>query len=147
MSLASRVKVTRVMNSKAVGTSSVNADVILDMQGWDGVQFVAMAGAITDGNFQIKAQQGQASDGTDAADLAGTLTTSLATTDDNKCASLDLFRVQERYVRAVVVRSGSTGAVIDGVIAIQYAGRKAPSTNDATIVQTKSVVSPAEGTA
>jgi hypothetical protein len=146
MNLSTDTKITRVMNAVAVGTTNQNGS-ILDMEGFEGVEFVLLGGTITDGNLSIKAQQGQASNLSDAADLQGTLTT-LQNTDDNKAAVLDLFRPAERYVRCVVVRGGATGAVIDGVIAIQYKSRTKPTTNDATTVgATETWISPPEGTA
>lgn len=145
MNLSKNVKATRVMNAVAVGTSTQTSTAI-DMQGWDGVMFVALFGTITDGTPGVKARQGQQSNMSDGADLAGTLI-SPALTDDNKGVILDVFRPQERYVDCVVLRGGATGAVIDGVIAIQYKGSKIPSTHDTTIALTETHVSPAEGTA
>jgi hypothetical protein len=143
MILLESVKITRLLNAVAVGTSSQNGSV-LDMQGWDGVVFVASFGTITDGSPGLKGQQGSQADGSDAADLAGSLR-SLATTDDNRCAVLDLFKPQKRYVRPVVVRGGATGSVIDGVIAIQYGGAVLAAVPDASAL-VKAVLSPAEGT-
>jgi hypothetical protein len=144
--LSKNTKVTRVMNAQAVGTGNVNGTV-LDMQGFESVEFILLANTITDGLLSIKAQEGAVSDGSDAADLAGTLTT-LQNADDNKAAVLDIVKPVKRYVRPVAVRGGATGAVIDGIIAIQYGPRVEPTTNDATTVgSTETWVSPAEGTA
>lgn len=141
------VKITRVMNAVAAGTSAQNGSVV-DMSGWDGVMFVAALGALTATQVtSLKAQQGQVSNLSDAADLAGTLVGPLADGDGNKCLVLDIYRPQERYVRPVVNRA-TANAVIDGVIAIQYRGRKTPVTQDtATIAFSEQHVSPAEGTA
>ena len=143
--LSKASKVTRVLNAVAVGTSNQNGS-ILDMQGFESVEFILWAGQITDGNLSIKAQEGADSGLSDAADLAGTLTT-LQNADDNKAAVLEVVKPVKRYVRAVVVRGGATGAVIDGVIAIQHGPRVDPTTNDTTVGSTKTVISPAEGTA
>jgi hypothetical protein len=146
LNLDKATKVTRVLNATAVGITNVNGS-ILDMQGFEGVEFVALGGTITDGLLSIKAQDGQDPALADAADMAGTLTT-LQNTDDNKAAVLDIVRPVKRYIRPVLVRGGATGAVIDGVIAIQYAARSKPVANDATTVgNTKTVVSPADGVA
>jgi hypothetical protein len=139
-------KETRVLNATAVGTTNVNGS-ILDMQGFESVQFILLAGTITDGLLSIKAQDGADPALADAADMAGTLTT-LQNTDDNKAAVLDVVKPVKRYIRPVLVRGGATGAVIDGVIAIQYAARVEPVVNDATTVgNSKTVISPADGTA
>lgn len=144
--LAKEVKVTRVMNAVAAGTSDQNSAVV-DMTGFDGVMFLAAFGTITSGAVtSIKGQQGAASDASDAADLEGTAVT-VADDDDNQVAGLDIYRPQERYVRLVVDR-GTQNAVIDGVVAIQYKGRKFPTTHDTTtVVGIESHNSPAEGTA
>jgi hypothetical protein len=117
------------------------------MEGFEGVEFIMLGGTITDGLLAIKVQEGAQPALGDAADLQGTLTT-LQNTDDNKAAVVDVFRPAKRYVRPVIVRGGATGAVIDGVIAIQYKARSKPTINDATTVgATETWVSPPEGTA
>jgi hypothetical protein len=144
MNLLTSVKFTRVANSAAVGTTAINGTV-LDMTGYDGVLFLAEAGTITDGGLVLKAQGGAASDGSDAADLLGTATT-LGNANDNAVAALDVYRPLERYLRPVVVRGGSTGAVLDGIIAVQYAASHKPTVQDATVAASKLVISPAYGT-
>jgi hypothetical protein len=146
MNLSKSVKVTRALNSVAAGTTPQNGSVI-DMSGFEGVQFVALFGALTATQVtSLKVQQGNLADGSDMADLAGSAHAALADTDGNKCLVTDVFRPQKRYVRAVVTR-GTTNAVIDGVIALQYSPRVKPVTNDATVKATKLLVSPDEGIA
>ena len=141
------VKVSRSLNAVAAGITVQNGAVI-DMQGFDGVQFILLVGALTATQVTgLKAQQGNASNLSDAADLAGSAVGPLADGDGNKALVLDVYRPLERYIRPVVTRA-TANAVIDGVIAIQYRGRKAPVTQDTTFVAAnKMLVSPAEGTA
>lgn len=141
------IKITRVLNAVAAGTSAQNTSIV-DMSGWDGVTFIAALGTLTATQVtSLKAQQGNASNLADAADLAGTLTGPMADGDSNKCLVLDIYRPLDRYVRGVVGR-GTANAVIDGVIAIQYRGRKSPVTQDTTTIAfNEQHVSPAEGTA
>lgn len=138
-------KCTRVSAAVAVGTTTITTSAV-DMAGWDGVVFVALFGAITDGTPAIKARQGKIANMSDGADLAGTLT-ALAITDDDKVALLEVSRPQERYVDCQIVRGGATGAVIDGVLAWQYNGRKQPVTQDTSVAIAEYHSSPAEGTA
>jgi len=146
LNLLKNIKVTRVLNAVAAGTTDQNSS-ILDMQGFDGVLFIAAFGTLTATQVtSLKAQQGAASDLSDAADLAGTATGPLADADGNKLLCLDVYRPQERYVRCVVDR-GTANAVIDGVIAIQYAGSKLPISQGTTVAFAEAHVSPAEGTA
>ena len=146
MNLSKAVKVARVLNGVAAGTTEQTGSVI-DMQGFEGVQFVALFGALTATQVtSLKVQQGSLADGSDMADLEGSLHTALADADGNKCLVTDLYRPQKRYVRCVVKR-GTANAVIDGALALLYSPRIEPVTADATIKSTKLLVSPNEGTA
>jgi hypothetical protein len=139
-------KRTRVLNAVAAGTTTQNGSV-LDMEGFESVVFDAMFGALTGTQVTfIKAQAGNAANGSDMADLAGTKVGPLADTDGNKMLTLEVARVPGfRYVRCVVVR-GTANAVIDGVVATQYVARKQPTTDDATVSAGKFVNGPALGT-
>jgi hypothetical protein len=145
--LLNQIKVTRVMNAVAAGTTAQNGSSV-DMTGFDGVLFVALFGALTATQVtSLKAQQ-SADDGSadDFSDLTGTLTGPMGDDDDNKGAALDVFRPEKRYVRPVIGR-GTANAVIDGVIAIQYCGRSIPTSQAASIAFAEAHVSPAEGNA
>ncbi|MGH8428864.1 MAG: hypothetical protein ACREUF_00530 [Solimonas sp.] len=145
MNLNREIKITRALNGVVAGTTDQNGSTI-DMQGFEGVLFIAAFGALTATQVtQIKAQQGAASDLSDAADLAGTLVGPLADADSNKVLVLDIYRPAERYVRCVVDR-GTANAVIDGVMAIQYGARKQPTSHDSTVKAAEAHASPAEGT-
>lgn len=140
------VKVTRVLNAVAAGVTAQNGSVI-DMADYEGVVFLAAFGTLSATQVtSLKAQQGDQSNLSDAADLAGTLTGPMADADSNKTLVLDINKPVKRYIRVVVNRA-TANAVIDGVIAVQYSPKKKPTTNDATTTSaTKAVVSPAAGT-
>lgn len=144
--LLDEIKITRVMNAVAAGTS-VQTSSEVDMQNWDGVQFVALFGTLTATQVTaIKAAQDVVTGMAGAADLLGTLVGPLADADSNKCLVLDIYRPQERFVRCVVNRA-TANAVIDGVIAIQYRGRVQPATQAASVAFSEKHSSPIEGTA
>lgn len=143
--LTNATKTQRVLNATAVGTTNVNTSVV-DTAGFGGVRFIVLYGAVTDGTNSIKAQQGTASDGSDMADLAGT-NVAVAATDDNKLAVVEVIRPRERYVRAVVVRGGATGAVIDGAIAELFDPAVEAVTKHADVAAQETHLAPAEGTA
>lgn len=146
MNLSSSVQITQASSAVVVGTTAVNGAVV-DMSCFEGVLFTLAAGTITDGTVVLKAQGGTLADGSDMADLAGTATT-LAVTDDNQVAVLDIYKPLFRYVRAVAVRGGVTGAILDGLLAIQYEPKVLPTVNDpATVGATNLVISPALGAA
>lgn len=139
-------KLTLVVPATVVGTANI-VGTTLDMSGFEGVEFILLAGTITDGVAEVKASSGALANGSDAQDLAGTAT-SLSSTQDGDVAALDLYRPLDRYVTPVVVRGGSTGSVIGGVVAIQYGAHFKPTTQDATTVPvSKTVISPVYGTA
>jgi len=144
MNLNSNIKITRVANAAAAGTSAVNGSAI-DMLGFDGVMFVAAVGALTATQVtSLKAQEGDTSSPT--ADLAGSLVGPLADGDSNKCLVLDIYRPLKRYIRPVLNRA-TANAVVDGIWAIQYCGHKAPTSHDTSVAASKVKASPIAGTA
>jgi len=143
--LASNVRIARALNAVAAGQTDQNGGII-DMANYEGVVFIAVLGTLASGAVTgLKAQMGNESNLSDAADLVGTAV-SMADSDDNKLLVLDIHRPAERYVRAVVTR-GTADATIDGVIAIQYGARILPTSQDSTVAGIETHVSPAEGTA
>lgn len=132
-------KATRVSNAVAAGTTDINTTV-LDMQGFESVEWVASFGALTATQVTlIKAQQGDLSDGSDAADITGAATAALADADSNKCLRLEIVRPTKRYVRCVVDR-GTANAVVDGVVAVQHHAHKQPVSDDSTVKEKVSKV-------
>ncbi len=145
--LSLHTDVRRSMNAVSAGTGDTQTGTAIDMSGWDGVLFVFFFGTITSSAVTtIKAQQGAASNGSDAADLAGT-EQSVADTDDNKIAMIDIRRPSKRYVRPAVTRA-TANVVIDGVVAVLYRGEMTPAAAHSTAVRVaERFNSPAEGTA
>lgn len=140
MNLVKDVKITKVLGNTTTGTSTVNTSTV-DMQGYEGVVFLASISTAA-ANNGIKAQQGQQSGMGDAADLAGSQLLSDGTKTD---LLLDIYRPQDRYVRAAVIRGTTT--VIDAVWAIQYMAGKKPVNNVTAAQALELWASPAEGTA
>lgn len=143
--LLENLKISRVSDAVAAGTTTINGTAV-DMQGFDGVMFLTLFGAIVTGAVtSLKGQQGALANGSDGADLAGT-SVSVADGDDNKVAILDIYRPTDRYVRPVVLRA-TQNATVDGIIAIQYNGRVNPQALTASLVAaSKALGSPALGT-
>ena len=146
MNLGTQTKMVRVSNAVAAGTTDVNSTGV-DTQGYEGVMFQILFGAITaTAVTNVHAEQSSDDGASDAyADLAGTSVT-VNDDDDNQIAWLDINRPRERYVRCVVDR-GTANAVIDGIVAILYNPAKQPTTHDSSTVLGGEVhASPAEGT-
>lgn len=138
MNLSGEVKITKVLTNTVTGTTTINTTAV-DMQGFEGVVFVASLSTAA-ANNGIKAQQGQAANLSDAADLAGSQI--LANKTD---FVLDIYRPTERYLRAAILRGTTT--VIDAVWAIQYMSNKLPVGNITAAQAAELWASPAEGTA
>lgn len=127
--------------SATTATSTVDGAAI-DMQGYDGVVIFGVIATANAGNY-LKAQQGDASNLSDAADLAGTK----VTVDSNgDIAILDVAKPQKRYIRGNFVRAGAT-TVTGEMYYLRYNGDKMPVINDIANEQNLvKLVSPAAGT-
>lgn len=140
MNLSKNVKITKVSATASGATSDVNGTVV-DMQGYAGVMFIVSLGTAAADNG-VKAQQGEQSNLSDAADLAGTQVLSDGTQTD---LVLDLYRPLKRYVRAVAVRG--TSSTLEAMWAVQYAGSHKPDINVTAAQAAELHISPDEGTA
>lgn len=143
---ASSELVIRTALDYASGTADRNGEVF-DTAGLEGVLMIVKFATIAAGGVNsIKAQQGAASNLSDAADLAGTAQT-IADDDDNQIFVIDLVKPQKRYVR-VVVDKDTTNACAESAIYIGYGPRVMPVTQTlADEVTYEKHISPAEGTA
>lgn len=128
-------KTSRVSNAVAAGTTNVNCT-ILDMQGYTSVLGICALNALTATQVtNLKAQVGNAANGSDMADLVGAVTSNAADADSNKLLMLEVVKpTLYRYLRFVVER-GTANAAIDSVVATQYAARQKPTTQDTTVSQ------------
>lgn len=135
------IKITKVSDLTANGTSTVNSSVV-DMANYETAVFFTFIATAAAGNV-LKVQQGQASNLSDAADLAGS-GQSAGTSEE--VVAVEIVKPLERYLRATVVRGTST--VLGEIWCIQANPRNRPVTSSLTgTAAVKTVVSPAEGTA
>lgn len=122
-------KSTRVVNATAAGITAINSTSV-DMQDFESVKFVCCLGALT--ATQVTSLKAQGStDNVTFNDIAGAVTANAADADSNKMLILEVYRPQQRYVRAVVNRA-TANAAVDSVTALQSGPKKAPTTNDAS---------------
>lgn len=145
--LIENTKITQAITvtGGAAGATDING-ATLDMAGWGGVLMVVTFGAITASAVTgIRAQQGEASDLSDAADLEGSAQT-VADNADEKTFYIDIKEPKERYVRLVVDRATQNAVVADALY-IQYDPRSAPTSAQGTNVSGEKFTTPAEGTA
>jgi len=136
MSLLNEVKITRVANAAAAAQTEVLSSV-LDMQGYDGVMFVALLGDITATSVLTLTAKGNTarstSSPTPVTQVATAAFTAGASDADNKVLVVDVFDPALRYVFASLTRT-TANAVVDGIIAIQYTAELRPTTQDASVL-------------
>jgi len=136
MNLLNEVKITRVANAAAAAQTEVLSSV-LDMQGYDGVMFVALLGDITATSVLTLTAKGNTASSTSSptpvTQVATAAFTAGASDADNKVLVVDVFDPALRYVFASLTRT-TANAVVDGIIAIQYTAELRPTTQDASVL-------------
>ena len=143
-SLLHNVAIDRVLVDTAAGQAATATD-ILDMQGYEGVLLIAKLGDVTDTSVvTLQAQQNTANSSSGMATLAGSVTFTAGASDaDNDLLVLDVYRPRERYIRGLFT-SATANAVKNGVIAIRYGARKLPVSQGATVLDSDTLIEPAE---
>lgn len=136
MNLSKAIKITRVANSAVAAQTEVLSSV-LDMQGFDGVMFVALLGDITATSVLTLTVKGNSANSTSSptpvTQAATGAFTAAASDADNKVLVVDIYDPALRYVFASLTRTVAN-AVVDGIIAIQYMADLRPTTQDATVL-------------
>ena len=134
-SLLKNCDISLVEGDATAGTSTLTSDV-LDMQGWDGVAFIAVTGDVTDTSVLTLTALDDTDDnvsGATAITGAAATFTANASTADEKLLIVDVYRPQKRYVHCTLARA-TANAVVGGIIAIRYRGKKLPITQGSTVV-------------
>lgn len=136
MNLSKGIKITRAANSSAAAQTEVLTSV-LDMQGFDGVMFVALLGDVTATSVLTLTAKGNTASSTSSptpvTQVATAAFTAGASDADNKALVLDVYDPALRYVFASLTRTVAN-AVVDGIVAIQYMADLRPTTQDATVL-------------
>lgn len=136
MSLIHDVKITVVAAAAAAAQTEVVSSV-LDMQGWDGVMFVALTGDVTADAVLTLTAKGNTENSTSSPTPVTQVATSAFTADgtnaDSKALVVDVNEPALRYVFASLTRTAAN-AVVGGIIAIQYKAALKPTVQDATVI-------------
>ena len=136
MNLSKDIKITVVEAAAAAAQTELVTDV-LDMQGYDGVMFIALTGDVTTASvltLTVKANSANSvSSPTPVTQKATTAFTADGTSADSKVLMVDVYDPALRYVFASLTRTAAD-AVIGGIIAIQYCAGLRPTTQDATVI-------------
>lgn len=145
MSILRDCAIVRVMTSQVAGTSDTLSSDIIDTSGYDGVTFLYALGDVTNtAVLTFRVQQNTANSTSGMATVLGDVAATAGASDyDNKLIVREVYRPQERYLRAQIVRA-TANAVVDGIIAILWKGRNSPVTQGSTVVGSDFRASPAE---
>lgn len=144
-SLLKNVDISVVHNTNAGVPATFSTD-ILDMEGYDGVVFIAKLGdVVATAVVTLTAQQDDVNGAGGMATLSGdavTFTAGAADADE-RLLILDLVKPQKQFVRGQLV-VGTANAPISGVIAIRYKGAVSPITQGSDVLDSAVLTSPAE---
>jgi len=142
--LSELVKVERVKNAVAAGSTVVNSDGVQLGDG-DSVLFILSMGTVTTAPT-VHAEQSSDDGSSDAyADLENSEIDTIVDGDDNLLVLLDVRCPMEEYVRMVVDRTAGN-VVIDSITAIVYDCKELPVTQGDDVAATLQLLSPSEGT-
>jgi hypothetical protein len=135
MNLSHGIKVTVVEAAAAAGTTELVSDV-LDMQGFDGVIFIALLGDVTDTSVLTLTAKGNTanhvSSPTPITQASATFTAG-ASDADSKALMVDVCDPALRYIFASLTRA-TANAVLGGIIAIQYSADYRPTSQAASVI-------------
>ena len=136
MNFSANYELRKVAAGATTATDEVVSDII-DMQGAEGVILFTTIGTDNAGNY-LKAQSSDAANMANAVDLEGK---KIVATDDGQVVWLDIYKPQQRYITANVIRT-ATSATGD-IYAIKYGMRTYPVDNLVTdIIIGELLVSP-----
>ena len=136
MNLSTDVKITVVSPAAAAAQTAIDSS-ILDMQGYEGVMFIALTGDVTTASVLTLTVKGNTANHLTVPAPVTQKATSAFTADgtsaDSKALVVDLYKPATRYVFANLTRTAAD-AIIGGIIAVQYNGTVKPTANDASVI-------------
>ncbi|MFA5706428.1 MAG: hypothetical protein WDA41_08755 [Candidatus Neomarinimicrobiota bacterium] len=145
MNLLKNVSIEQIMGYHAAGQVAKTSGII-DMQGYEGVLFIAGFGTIIEnGTINVQVLQDTDSAGGTMAAVAGTAAHTVTAANaalTQSAIAVDVYRPLERYLE-VTVTPATQDAVILGVTAIKYRGKMGPDANGDLLKSTQ-LISPSE---
>lgn len=130
--LHNSIKASPALNPAAISSNTATNGAIIDLAGYESLEFVIVSGTLTDGTYTPSIIVGDASDLSDGAaatgsDLLGTIAgATFAATDDNKAKKIG-YVGNKRYARLTITTTGVTTGGTVGAVAIQGSPRSAPA--------------------
>lgn len=145
MNLLKNVKIDQILGYFGAGVAAKTTSII-DMQGYDGVLFVAGFGTlIENGTLNVQVLQNDSNTTVGMAAVAGTAAHTVTAANallTQSAIAVDVYKPLERYLE-VTVTPAAQNAVILGVTAIRYKGKMGPDANGDLIKATQ-LISPSE---
>ncbi len=136
MNLSKAIKVSVVSVGDTAAQTELDTSVV-DMQGFEGVMFVAVTGDVTASSVLTLTAKGNTANSTSSpapvTQKATAAVTAGASDSDNKVLMVDVYKPVMRYIFAALTRTAAN-AVIGPIIAIQYGAGLKPTTQDATVI-------------
>lgn len=131
------------LNVAAAGSAGTAVNgAVTDLTGFDGAAFFCTIATANAGNY-LKLQAGDAADGSDMADVAGSKVVAAA---NGQVVGIEVNRIGYKYVRPVVIRAGTNTATGD-MYAVRFNAAVQPTTRQVTNTLITSILqSPALGT-
>lgn len=147
MNLLNNNSIREVGAPIALGNSTDDNSDRIDMQGYDGVCFIApITDSVDTGVAALTIEQNTDDSDTGMAELTDASATATSAANDdlnNQLLIVDVYRPRERYVQAV--RTSATANIAFGtLIAILYNGSKSPIPAHSTVLDSTSVFGPDE---
>jgi hypothetical protein len=133
--LYNSIKVKPALNIQTISTNTTTAGNIIDTQGFESCTFLFFMGALTDGDYTVLLQEGDASNLSDVASVAdgdmipdsgGEASASFtADGDDNKVSKI-AYKGTKRYVRLSIVSASTSSGAVCGALAVLGHARSDP---------------------
>jgi hypothetical protein len=143
MNLISEAAVVNIANAAAAGTSLITGTTI-DMLGFKGITAIAKLGDVTATALaHLQVFMGDASDGSDAVQYAGTTAQAAAgaSDQDSKLIIVDVEHPMKRYITFKLVR-GTANVVLDAIIGIKWKARDIPVTQPSDVLRATGLYNP-----
>ena len=134
--LHNNIFVERALDMAAIATDTTTVGNVIDMEGYDSVEFVIETGVITDGDYSLILTESETSGGSYTAvadtDLLGTEPAFTADTDDQKLGRVG-YVGKYGFLKATILSANTTTGGTLAVLAIKGNKNDAPTPDNAGV--------------
>lgn len=143
MNFLKEVKIVRIKNAVAAGTTDTQTSSTIAMDGFDSVCIVAELGPVVDaGVATLQVQDGALANGTDATNISGAVATLTGSTSGNTQMVVDVQKPLKEYITVTLGRA-TQNITIDCITAYLYNAHNKPVTQPATVSASTEVLAAA----